>query len=222
MDGKKLASYFDHTILKPEATLADIRKLCDEARLYQFFAVCVNPFWIPECRKFLEGSSVQLCTVVNFPLGASGGATAVEQSRRAMDQGAVEIDCVINIGALKSRQFAIVQEELNAIVAATRGRALVKVIVESGVLSHGELLQAIDAVNISGAEFIKTSTGFAAVGATPEAVKTMKEHGRPGLKIKASGGIRNLQEAQTYIDLGVHRIGASKGVEILAEFGKKS
>lgn len=220
MDVKNIAQYFDHTALKPETTLSDIERLCKEATTHNFAAVCVNPFWLPQCRDFLRYSKVKLCTVVGFPLGASGSAITVAETDWAIKNGAQEIDCVINIGALKSKLFKIVQQELSDIVAHTRGHALVKVIVESGILTPEQLLEAIELVNESGAEYIKTSTGFVSVGATPEAVKTMKEKGRPGLKIKASGGIRTLADAKTYIDLGVARIGASQSVQILEDSKK--
>jgi deoxyribose-phosphate aldolase len=213
MDGKTLASYFDHTSLKADATLSDITQLCNEARTNNFFAVCVNPFWISQCRPLLAGSSVKICTVIGFPLGASG-VSSVQETLWALNQGAQEIDCVLNIGALKSQLFKPMQNELNEIVSVTRGRALVKVIVESGILTTEELRQAILAVNASGAEFIKTSTGFATQGATVEAVQMMKELRRSGLKIKASGGIRTAEDAKTYLDLGVDRIGASQSVSI--------
>jgi deoxyribose-phosphate aldolase len=220
MDVHQLACYFDHTALKSQTAQADIDLLCAQAKEHQFFAVCVNAFWLPRCRELLTQSQVQLCTVVNFPLGASGSKAFLAETEQALKDGATEIDGVLNIGALKSGLLKTAGQELKDLVQATRGRALVKIIVESAILTETELRQAIDLVNDSGAEFIKTSTGFSTGGATPQAVQTMKTYGREGLKIKASGGISTLAEAKTYIALGVHRIGASKSVEILEEHRK--
>ena len=215
------AAFFDHTILKPDALAADIRKLCAEARTHHFFSVCVNPCWIPLCLEQLKGTSIAVCTVVGFPLGANTTRTKVYETEQALRAGATEIDVVINIGALKDKNLTLVQNELNDVVLACKGKALVKVIVESGLLSSSELSWAIECVNASGAEFIKTSTGFVATGATPQVVEQMKKERRPGLKIKASGGIRTATDFKTYIDLGVDRVGASKSVEILADMQAK-
>ncbi len=217
MTNSSFASYFDHTILKPDAVAADVRKLCAEARAHQFFSVCVNPTWIPLCVEQLKGTAVAVCTVIGFPLGANTTRTKIFEVEQALRAGATEIDVVINIGALKDKNLSLVQSELTGVVTACKGKALVKVIVESGILNPTELSWAIEAVNASGAEFIKTSTGFASTGATVAAVEQMKKKGRAGLKIKASGGIRTAQDFKTYVDLGVHRVGASKSVEILSE-----
>lgn len=216
---KKYSSYFDHTILKPDATAADITKLCSEAQQHSFFSVCVNPFWISTCTELLKKSGVVVCTVVGFPLGANTVESKLFETQQCLDLGATEIDVVMNIGALKDKNLSYVKKELSAVVALCKGKALVKVIVESGILSPDELSWAIEAVNESGAEFIKTSTGFAAVGATPESVAQMKLQGRSGLKIKASGGIRTSEDFKRYLELGVDRIGASKSVDILKELG---
>ena len=217
----KLAQYFDHTLLKQSATRAEIAKLCAEAKEHGFFSVCVNPYWVPFCRELLGGSPVLTCTVVGFPLGANLATSKVDETKRVLAEGAQEIDFVLNVGALKSGELTSVSEELSGIVEACQNRALVKVIVESGILLSDELLSAIQLVNASGAEYIKTSTGFATTGATPEAVQTMKKLGRPGLKIKASGGIRSVSDFKFYTGLGVHRIGASASVEILGELRKE-
>jgi len=210
-------SYFDHTLLKPDAMQSEIEKLCSEALEYKFFSVCVNPHWIPVVRRLLTSSSVKTCTVVGFPLGANLFTTKIAETEQALAAGAEEIDCVINIGALKSGDVATVKKELAGIVDLCQPNFLVKVIVESGILTDDELATAIKLVSDSGAEFIKTSTGFAAKGASPEAVSAMKQLGRPGLKIKASGGIRTAQDFKIYSNLGVDRIGASRSVEILKE-----
>jgi len=213
------SQYFDHTLLKPTATTHDILQLCQEAQTHHFFSVCVNPYWIPLCVDSLRESSVEVCTVVGFPLGANTITTKLRETEEALTLGATEIDVVINIGALKEQQHKYVKQELMSVVDICKNHALVKVIVESGVLNPEELSWAIDAVNESGAEFIKTSTGFAAVGARPESVAQMKNLGRPGLKIKASGGIRTAQDFLQYVELGVHRVGASQSVSILKDLG---
>jgi deoxyribose-phosphate aldolase len=219
MTKNKYATYFDHTILKPDARKQDIEKLCAEALQNHFFSVCVNPFWVPTCSELLKGSDVAVCTVIGFPLGANSQKIKIHETELAVQQGATEVDVVLNIGALKDKNISLVTQELTAVVSAA-GSALTKVIVESGLLSPEELRWAIDAVNASGAAFIKTSTGFATVGATPEAVSTMAKYGRPGLKIKASGGIRSAQDFLQYVNLGAHRVGASKSVEILQQLAE--
>lgn len=221
MEMSKAAAYFDHTLLKQTATRTEVAKLCGEAIEHGFFSVCVNPFWVPLCRRTLANSKVQTCTVVGFPLGANLTKTKIEETSHAIADGAQEIDCVINVGALKSGNLTAVADELEGITSICRGHALVKVIVESGVLNPEELISVIQLVNDSGAEFIKTSTGFAATGATPEAVQLMKKLGRPGLQIKASGGIRSAEDFKTYVGLGATRVGASRSIEILGELGVK-
>jgi deoxyribose-phosphate aldolase len=214
---QKFAAYFDHTLLRPTATEQEIVQLCKEATAHSFFSVCVNPCWLAICKSLLSNSSVKLCTVVGFPLGANDTLTKLKETEEALSNGAQEIDCVINLGFLKSGKTKLVQQELQEIHSLCAGTALVKVIVESGILSHEELLSAITLVNNSSAEFIKTSTGFAAVGATEDAVKTMRQFGRGGLQIKASGGIKTAQDFQKYTKLGATRIGASQSVAILQE-----
>ncbi len=211
------AQYFDHTLLKQSATAEEIKTLCKEAETHSFFSVCVNPCWVSLCREHLVQTSVKVCTVVGFPLGANHTRVKIAETQQALLDGATEIDCVINVGFLKSQKTQSVLEELREIVRTCRGQALIKVIVESGVLSHEELLTAIDLVNQSEAEFIKTSTGFASVGATEEAVQLMKAHGRKDLLIKASGGIKTAADFQKFVSLGAQRIGASQSVAILHE-----
>lgn len=216
---KNPASYIDHTLLRPTATANDVEQLCREALENSFFSVCVNPCWISLCVQKLISSSVKVCTVVGFPLGAQTTATKVFETQQALTLGASEIDIVMNVGMLRSFRDKDVADELRAVVDLCQNKALVKVIVESGVLSSEELARAIDIVNVTGAEFIKTSTGFAAVGATEDAVLLMKQRGRPGLKIKASGGIKTASDFKKYINLGVSRVGASQSVSILKELG---
>lgn len=212
-----IASYFDHTLLRPTASAEEIEALCREALEHQFFAVCVNPCWLSLCRGLLKNSKVQLCTVVGFPLGANDTVVKLKETELALSAGAQEIDCVINIGFLKSQKMDPVASELKKIVNLCKNSALVKVIVESGILSADELNVAIDLVNESGAEFIKTSTGFATVGATEEAIKSMRLRGRPQLKIKASGGIKTASDFKKFVSAGATRIGASQSVSILKD-----
>lgn len=217
---KKYAAYFDHTLLRPTATEQEILRLCEEAITHSLFSVCVNPCWLAACKATLSASSVKLCTVIGFPLGANETLTKLRETELALEQGADEIDCVINLGYLKSGKASLVSSELQQLTSLCKGHALVKVIVESGVLSPEELVTAIDLVNKSGAEFIKTSTGFAQTGATEAAVKTMRKLGRSGLQIKASGGIKTADDFRKYVDLGASRIGASQSVSILQELAR--
>ncbi len=211
------SKFIDHTLLRPTATASEIETLCKEAIEYSFYSVCVNPCWLSACNEHLSSSSVKLCTVVGFPLGTNESQLKLNETELALKRGAQEIDCVLNIGFLKSQMLSATSEEIKNIVSLCRSQALVKVIVESGVLSNEELKTAIHLVNESGAEFIKTSTGFASVGATEEAVKLMRSLGRSDLKIKASGGIKTATDFRKYVDLGVSRIGASQSVAILKD-----
>lgn len=211
------SQYFDHTLLKQTATSYEIETLCREALEHSFFSVCVNPCWLSLCQQFLSRSEVKLCTVIGFPLGANSLKSKLDETANALGEGAQEIDCVMNIGYLKSQKISLIEEELKGIVDLCKKTALVKVIVESGVLNESELQKAIHLVNESGAEFIKTSTGFAPIGATPFAVKMMHSLGRPDLKIKASGGIKSAADFKTFVALGASRIGASQSVAILSQ-----
>jgi deoxyribose-phosphate aldolase len=217
---KKYAAYFDHTLLRPTATEQEILRLCEEAITHSLFSVCVNPCWLSTCKVALSASSVKLCTVIGFPLGANETLSKLRETELALEQGANEIDCVINLGYLKSGKTQLITNELQQLTSLCKDHALVKVIVESGLLSQTELEIAIDLVNKSGAEFIKTSTGFAHTGATEAAVQTMHQLRRPGLQIKASGGIKSADEFRKYVNLGASRIGASQSVSILQELAR--
>ncbi|MBY0315732.1 MAG: deoxyribose-phosphate aldolase [Bdellovibrionales bacterium] len=219
---KTIAHLFDHTVLKQDATSDDVKNLCREAREHNFFSVCVNPCWIRLTQKELAGSAVKVCTVIGFPLGANTTEAKLSEAQDAISLGADELDFVMNVGALKSGDFNLVKNELKTLIQAVDKKALSKIIVESGALTREELSQAIQAVNESGAEFIKTSTGFFGTGATVEAIKLMRELGRPGLKIKASGGIRSYDDFQKFYALNVERVGASKSVEILKDWMARS
>lgn len=210
-----IASYIDHTLLKPEATKEQIVKLCQEAAEYKFASVCVNPAWVAVSAKELENSPVKVCTVIGFPLGASTSETKAFETTDAIAKGAEEIDMVINIGALKSGDAELVKNDIKAVVDAASGKAIVKVIIETCLLTDEEKALASSLSKEAGADFVKTSTGFSTGGATIEDVKLMRETVGPDLGVKASGGVRSLEDLQAMIDAGATRIGASSGVQIM-------
>lgn len=212
-----LASVIDHTLLRPEAVWADVRQLCAEARTNRFCAVCVNPVWVERCARLLGRSRVRLCSVVGFPLGAARTETKVAEARLAVKNGAHEVDMVLNIGALRGGESAFVQRDIAAVVRAVSGKALVKVIMETALLTRDEKIEACRAAVRAGADFVKTSTGFAAGGATEEDVKLLAANVPPRVGVKASGGIRNLETALRMILAGATRIGTSSGPAILKE-----
>lgn len=211
------AALFDHTLLKPEATVAQVARLCDEAREHRFATVCVNPWQLGAAARRLEGSGVLPITVVGFPLGANLTSVKVFETKLALDDGAREVDMVINVGALKSGDEATVRRDIAAVVEAARG-APVKVIVETALLSPEEIFALTQWCVEAGAAFIKTSTGFAARGASVEDVATMARAGGGRIKIKASGGIRSLEQALALVEAGADRLGASASVAILEAF----
>jgi deoxyribose-phosphate aldolase len=214
----KFAEYFDHTLLKQTATQHDVETLCQEAIENSFFSVCVNPCWLNICKTSLTNTVPKICTVIGFPLGAQSSTIKLNETEFAIEEGAQEIDCVVNVGFLKSKKHKEVLKELSQIVSLShQGQVLVKVIVESGVLTPEELKTATQIVNDCGAEYIKTSTGFASIGATEDAIHIMKQWARPGLKIKASGGIKTAADFKKYLALGVSRVGSSSSVSILKE-----
>ncbi len=210
-----IASYIDHTLLKPEATKEQIVKLCQEAAEYKFASVCVNPAWVAVSAKELENSPVKVCTVIGFPLGASTSETKAFETKDAIEKGAEEIDMVINIGALKSGDSELVKNDIKAVVEAATGKAIVKVIIETCLLTDEEKALASSLSKEAGADFVKTSTGFSTGGATIEDVKLMRETVGPDLGVKASGGVRSLEDLQAMVDAGATRIGASSGVQIM-------
>jgi deoxyribose-phosphate aldolase len=215
---ENIASYIDHTILKQDATQAQIIQLCAEARAYQFASVCVNPIHVKLCAQLLRGSGVETCTVVGFPLGANTEAVKVFETWDAVDMGATEIDMVINIGALKAKNYAAVLDDIAAVTeAAHEGEAIVKVIIEAALLTDEEKVIACQLSQAAGAEFVKTSPGFGPGGATVEDVALMRQTVGPDMGVKAAGGVRNLQDAQAMIAAGATRIGASAGVAIMEE-----
>lgn len=211
-----IAGYIDHTLLKPEATPAEIEKLCREAREYHFAAVCVNPPFVKQCAELLRGSGVHVATVVGFPLGAHTTATKVFETEQACVDGATEIDMVINIGALKAGRDELVREDILGVVeSAHRAGALVKVIIEAALLTDEEKIRASRLSQAAGADFVKTSTGFGPGGATAHDVALMRQTVGPAIGVKAAGGVKDYKQAQEMIQAGATRIGASAGVKIV-------
>ena len=211
-----IAATIDHTILRPDATRENIVKLCAEARKYNFASVCVNPFWVPLVAQELNGSPVKVCTVVGFPLGATTTASKVAEAEGAIRVGAQEIDMVINVGALKSGDFDTVKLDIQSVVEAShRGGAIVKVIIETALLDDNQKAMACTFSKLAGADFVKTSTGFASSGATVHDIALMRMVVGPTMGIKASGGIRTLDDLQKMAAAGATRIGASASVKII-------
>ncbi|MFA5138645.1 MAG: deoxyribose-phosphate aldolase [Elusimicrobiota bacterium] len=206
----------DHTLLKPGATQEEIGKLCKEAREYCFASVCVNPSYVSLAAKLLAGSGVKVCTVVGFPLGSTTPTVKAIEARDAMANGAEEIDMVINVGALKSGNDALVADDIRAVRDATRGK-LLKVILETSLLTNDEKVRACRMSKEAGADFVKTSTGFGGGGATVEDVKLMRETVGPLLGVKASGGIRDTATARAMIEAGANRLGTSASVAIVTD-----
>ena len=211
---KNLARYIDHTLLKPEASLKDIEKLCAEARDHHFYAVCVNGSWVTHARHFLDGCAVKVATVVGFPLGATDSDTKRFETEAAIDNGAQEIDVVINIGRLKDGDDEYVLPELRDVVEAAAERP-VKVIIETCLLTNAEKIRACRIVLDGGAQFVKTSTGFSTGGATIADVKLLREIVGEEFGVKAAGGIRDTQTALAMIEAGATRLGTSSGVAIV-------
>ena len=212
-----IASYIDHTLLKPDATGEQIDRLCAEAREYGFASVCVNPYYVARCVKNLKGTDVKVCTVVGFPLGATTAEAKVFEALQAIASGAKEIDMVMNVCAMKSGHTKAIEQEIQALAAAVEGQAILKVIIETCLLTDEEKTQACRIARRSGAHFVKTSTGFSTGGATVEDVALMKKAAGANVKVKASGGIRDYATAKAMIEAGADRIGASAGVAIVKE-----
>ncbi|MGA2115029.1 MAG: deoxyribose-phosphate aldolase [Bryobacteraceae bacterium] len=211
-----IAGVIDHTILKPEATRADLLKVCREARQYGFASVCVNPYWVPLVRNELAGSAVKVCTVVGFPLGATSTEAKVAEAAAAVRAGAQEIDMVINVGALRSGDRLAVEQDIRAVVEVThRAGAIVKVILETALLDDPEKVVASTLAKLVGADFVKTSTGFSKSGATVHDVALMRSVVGPSMGVKAAGGIRTLADLEAMTAAGATRIGASASVKIV-------
>lgn len=214
----EIAHFIDHTLLKPEATIQEIAQLCHEAMLYNFATVCVNSSHVKLAAQLLKNSDVKVCTVVGFPLGATSTQAKTFETEQALSDGATEIDMVINIGALKSGDDVLVEQDIASVVqAAHRRKAICKVIIETALLNQEEKGRACRLVKKAGADFVKTSTGFSKGGATLEDVALMRQIVGPGLGVKAAGGIKTLADAQGMITAGATRLGASAGVKIVKE-----
>ena len=212
----KLAGMIDHTLLKPDATPDQIAQLCFEARKYGFASVCINPAWVALCAQLLQGSPVKVCTVIGFPLGASAPEVKTFETQNALDHGATEIDMVINIGALKARDLVLVAKDIRGVVNVTHARGyIVKVILETVLLTDEEKTIACLLSKEAGADFVKTSTGFAGGGATVHDIELMRRVVGPEMGIKASGGVRTYEDAESMVQAGATRIGASAGVKII-------
>ena len=215
MDKKTIASMIDHTLLKPEATPAQVEKLCAEAAEYHFASVCVNPVYIPLAARLLDGTGVKVCCVVGFPLGAIAPEQKAAEAASCAAMGAEELDMVIHVGAAKAGDWALVQRDIAGVVKAAAGRT-VKVIIETCLLTDEEKVKACEAAKAAGADFVKTSTGFSTGGATTHDIALMRKRVGPELGVKASGGIRDYATAMAMIEAGANRIGASAGIEIVA------
>lgn len=209
-----LAKYIDHTLLKPQASQAEIKTLCEEARKYGFFSVCVNPYWVPFCKEQLKGSDVKVCTVIGFPLGANTTEVKVYEAKDALKNGADELDMVVNLGAVKSGDWATVLADIEAVRHAAENFTL-KVIIETSVLTQEEKVKLCQLCTQAKADFVKTSTGFTGGGATAEDVKLMKENVSADMQVKASGGVRTKEDFDKMVTAGATRIGASAGVKIV-------
>ncbi|MBT2728805.1 deoxyribose-phosphate aldolase [Bacillus sp. ISL-75] len=210
-----IAAMIDHTLLKPEATIQQIESLCQEAKEYKFASVCVNPTWVGTAKELLKGSGVMVCTVIGFPLGATTSETKAFETKNAIENGAEEVDMVINIGALKDHNDELVEKDIRAVVEAARGKAHTKVIIETSLLTNDEKIRACELAVKAGADFVKTSTGFSTGGATAEDIALMRKTVGPDLGVKASGGVRSTEDVQKMIEAGATRIGASSSIAIV-------
>lgn len=213
---QNIASMIDHTLLKANATKGEITKLAEEAKQYSFASVCVNPFWVKTAAELLADTpDVKVCTVIGFPLGATTTETKAFETKNAIENGATEVDMVINIGALKDKQDDIVEQDIRAVVEAAKGKALTKVIIETCLLSDEEKVRACELAVKAGADYVKTSTGFSTGGATVADIQLMRKTVGPEIGVKASGGVRSREDALAMIEAGATRIGASSGIAIV-------
>lgn len=215
-NGGTIAATIDHTLLKPQSSREEIRAVCEEAVRYGASSVCVNPCYIEYVARLLEGTGVTPCCVIGFPLGANTPAVKAFEAADAVSRGAREVDMVLNVGAVKSGEWELVHRDIAGVVAAVRGRAAVKVILETCLLTDEEKVRACAVAKHAGADFVKTSTGFSTGGATVEDVRLMRAAVGPTLGVKASGGIRSYEDAKAMLDAGATRIGASATAKIVA------
>lgn len=218
MRPENIAALIDHTILKPEGTSAQIRRLCEEAMQYKFASACVNPFFVPLVTELVRGSTVKVCSVAGFPLGATTTDAKVFEAQEAIQHGAHEVDMVMNVGALKSGDDAIVEDDIRRVAdACHRGHAICKVILENCLLTDAEKIRACKIAVLAGVDYVKTSTGFNTGGATVDDVALMRATVGPKIGVKASGGIRTIEDLQKMVAAGATRIGTSSGVKIMHE-----
>ena len=211
-------SYIDHTVLKPTTTLQDVEQLCQEAIQYQFAAVCVPPLFVKKAGAFVAGTKVKVATVIGFPFGYSAIEAKLAETVLAIIDGADELDLVINISAIKNKDWQFLASEINAILPIVRNKnKVIKIIIESGILTDEEIITCCDLYGAAGVDFMKTSTGYAAIGATVEAVALMRKHLTSAVQIKASGGIKNYTFAKALIDAGATRLGCSSSIQIVEE-----
>lgn len=211
----ELNRMIDHTILKADATEEDVLRIIEEAKTYHFYSVCINPTWVSLAAEKLQGEPTAVCTVIGFPLGASTSEVKAYETTDAIKNGADEVDMVINVGALKSKQYKKVQADIEAVVEAAKDKALVKVIIETALLDNEEIVKACELAKAAGADFVKTSTGFSTGGAVVEDVRLMRETVGPEMGVKASGGIHNEAEAAAMVEAGANRLGTSASVAIV-------
>ncbi|MED3919446.1 deoxyribose-phosphate aldolase [Priestia aryabhattai] len=212
---QNITGIIDHTLLKADATEEQVTVLAQEAKEYSFASVCINPTWVKKAAELLKDApEVKVCTVIGFPLGATTSAVKAFETTNAIENGADEVDMVINIGALKDKNYDLVQSDIQAVVDAAKGKALVKVIIETALLTDEEKAKVSELAVKAGADFVKTSTGFSTGGATVEDVALMRKTVGPDVGVKASGGVRGLEDAKAMIEAGATRIGASSGVSI--------
>ena len=212
-----IAAYIDHTLLKQDAAAPQIDRLCAEAAQYHFASVCVNPWYVPRCVKHLQGTGVKVCTVVGFPLGATTTESKVFETLQAVKSGAEEIDMVMNVCAMKSGNTRAIEQEIQALAAAVEGHAILKVILETCLLTEEEKILACQIAKRAGADYVKTSTGFSTGGATVADVALMRRTVGPEMGVKAAGGIRDYATAKAMLDAGATRIGASAGIAIVQQ-----
>jgi deoxyribose-phosphate aldolase len=215
-----IAKYIDHTILKPDTSREAVIKVCEEAKEYGFFSVCVNPYYVSLVSDQLKESDVKVTSVIGFPLGASISEVKAIEATKAIADGANEIDMVINVAALKNKEYDYVLDDIKAVVEACKGKALLKVIIETCLLTEEEKVKACELSVEAGADYVKTSTGFSTGGATPEDIALMRKVVGPEIGVKASGGVRSTADAQAVIEAGASRIGASSSIAIVT--GTKS
>lgn len=212
-----LNALIDHTVLKTEATAEQIATLCEEARKYEFASVCVSPNRVAQAAKALEGSSVDVCTVIGFPQGTHTPAVKAFETEDAIKNGATEVDMVIAVGKMKDKDFDYVREDIAAVVNAAKGKALVKVIIETCLLTDKEKVMACKLAKEAGADYVKTSTGFSTGGATIEDIRLMRETVGPDMGVKASGGIHTKEQAMALVEAGASRLGTSRSIAIIEE-----